>query len=86
METYTGILNNVRIINMDPFLIRFTIETPYKNLSCIVVNHKIANNLLLMPERQYVLKVTGRFSKRNQFVAMDVQIKNTDDTIKRLEL
>lgn len=84
MEAIVGILNKIRVINSDPLLLRFTIETPSEYVNCVTAKKDIIDKQLLLPEKQYVLEVTGRYNKRKQVVVNQISIVNPDDTIRRL--
>lgn len=84
MKSIIGILDKIRVINSAPLLLRFTIETPSEYVNCVTAKKDIIDKMLLLPEKQYVLEVTGRYNKRKQVVVNQISIVNPDDTIRRL--
>lgn len=84
METFTGILDKIRVINMNPALVRFTLELPDKNINCLTLSPIIIDKMLMMEEQKYVAKVSGNFNSRNQLIVSQFEIKNPDDTIRKL--
>ncbi|WP_301390029.1 hypothetical protein [Enterococcus entomosocium] len=84
MEIFVGTLDRIRVINMNPALIRFTLELPDKNLNCLTLNPLIIDKMLMIQEKKYVVKVSGKFNSRNQLIVSQFEIENSDDTIRKL--
>ncbi|MFJ3330682.1 hypothetical protein [Enterococcus sp. NPDC086594] len=84
MEIFVGILDRIRVINMNPALIRFTLELPDKNLNCLTLNPLIIDKMLMIQEKKYVVKVSGKFNSRDQLIVSQFEIENSDDTIRKL--
>lgn len=84
MEMFVGKLDKIRVINMNPALIRFTLGLPDKNLNCLTLNPMIIDKMLMIQEKKYVVKVSGKFNSRNQLIVTRFEIINPDDTIREL--
>lgn len=84
MEFFVGILDRIRVINMNPALIRFNLELPDKILNCLTLNPTIIDKMLMIEEKKYVVKVSGKFNSRNQLIVTQFEIKSPGDTIREL--
>lgn len=84
METFTGILDKIRVINMNPALVRFTLELPDKNINCLTLSPIIIDKMLMMEEQKYVAKLSGNFNSRNHLIVSQFEIEKPDDTIRKL--
>ncbi len=84
MEMFVGKLDKIRVINMNPALIRFTLKLPDKNLNCLTLNPMIIDKILMIEEKKYLVKVSGKFNSRNQLIVTQFEIINPDDTIREL--
>ena len=84
MENFTGTLDKIRVINMNPALVRFTLELPDRNLNCLTLNPIIIDRMLMMEEQKYVAKVSGKFNSRNQLIVSHFKVENPDDAIRKL--
>ena len=86
MKTYVGILGDARLISSAPILVSFTLDTPEGTIRCLVCDHNISNAIMMFPDRQFVLQVTGRFFKPNQFEIRKIKVKNPKKIIKKLKI
>lgn len=86
MKPYVGVLDKIRVLKNQPLLVRFTLVTIHKSISCLVVNPDIANKILLLKENKYNVAVTGHMNQREQLIVSSFIIRNPDDTVKQLGL
>lgn len=69
---------------MNPALVRFTLELPDKNLNCLTLSPKIIDKMLMIEDKKYVVKASGKFNNRKQFIVTRFEITNPDDTLREL--
>lgn len=86
MKPYVGVLDKIRVLKNQPLLVRFTLVTIHRSISCLVANPEIANKILLLKENKYNVAVTGHLNQRTQLVVTSFVIRNPDDTVRQLGL
>lgn len=84
MKKYVGLLDKIRVIKLQPLVVRFTLETIHAPINCVVGKVDIANKLLLLEDGKYNIAVTGHFNKRNQLVIEWMQVRNPDQFTKSM--
>ncbi len=86
MKPYVGMLDKIRVLKNQPLLVRFTLVTIHKSISCLVANPDIANKVLLLKENKYNVAVTGHLNQHKQLVVTSFVIRNPDNTVRQLGL
>lgn len=84
MEMFVGRLNKIRVINMNLALVRFTLELPDKNLNRLALNPMIIGKMLMIEDKKYVVKVSGKYNSRNHLIVTRFEFINPDDTIREI--
>ncbi|MBL1223744.1 hypothetical protein [Enterococcus sp. BWR-S5] len=78
MENYTGILNNVRIIQYSPIIVRFVLETTPSPIHCIVTDHDLANEILSLPNGRCSISAHGLINKQKKLIMTSFSIIDSD--------
>lgn len=78
MKNFVGILNNVRIIQNSPVLIRFMLETVSGSIHCFVPDCNLASEMLLIPNGIYIISACGYLNSRNQLILTSFSMISPD--------
>ncbi|MDB7087203.1 hypothetical protein PM729_05815 [Enterococcus mundtii] len=84
MTKYIGLLDKIRVIQTQPLLLRFTLQTTNGPINCVVANIDISDKLLIMEDDKYNIAVTGHFNKRKQLVIETMDLLNPDHYTKSM--
>lgn len=86
MEAHTGLLYSIWISTLDPLVIHFVVETPSKEIQCSFSDGNIADKILFLPNKCYIVEITGERGSNSLFTVSTIKIKNPDRTTMKLGL
>lgn len=79
MELFVGTLDKISIVYNEPLTVRFILDLPNLKIPCIVKKRILANEIYLLPEKKYILKVVGRFNRKSQLIVKEITILNQEN-------
>lgn len=79
-----GTLNSIHVLELSPLSIQFIVETFSENINCIINDKDVANKILSLIEKKYIVIVYGNFNKSHQLIVTNFSIFNPDKLAKKL--
>lgn len=79
-----GTLNSIHVLELSPLSIQFIVETFSENINCLINDKDVANKILSLIEKKYIVTVYGNFNKSDQLIVTNFSIFNPDKLAKKL--
>ncbi|HAQ4443915.1 hypothetical protein ACPTFO_01305 [Enterococcus faecium] len=83
METFEGLLIDTYVLQEQPMMLTgINLQLEDRVINGLLKDRYLAKYILRLPLNKYVLKVSGKWNRRNQLVIKKMLIKNIDEYIK----